>query len=385
MGLKERTEGSVLFGAISFDPRPAEPEFPAESASLRRARRPARFAPSRYFRIARHGETWWLVTPEGRPFYSIGIAPPRFEKEARGRAYLAAARDLGFNSLAAWHDLAAYADLNEKLRAEGAEPIPQFYALQTRTNEQAGYDVVRDASGAPPGVPAAKAAARGGFNHALPDPYDPRKPEPTLCAGPMYEDFRAFSRELLRRYNRILLETIRREDPGRLVFTNRFMLSQIGSVIENLDLYADYDAVAVNLYPANLSFGLAPHEVAALRLIHERSGKPLLIGEWSVPARDSGLYDNPARLDWSWPQTVPTQRDRARQAARVEADFYNLPFLIGAHFFIWSDFDSRCDRPTAAFSRPRGNRGRSCKLRSRQSVEGSRGFSRLPDRMPSRS
>ena len=167
-----------------------------------------------------------------------------------------------------------------------------------------------------------------------------RRPEPALCAGPMHEDFRAFSRELLRRYHEILLRTIREEDPGRLAFTNRFMLGDVGSLTENLDLCRGYDAIAVNLYPANNSFGLAEHELAVLRLVHEKSGKPLLLGEWSVPARDSGLYNNPQKLDWSWPQTVATQRDRANQAARVQADFYNLPFMLGAHFFIWRDFDS---------------------------------------------
>ncbi len=420
VGLTERTEGSVLFGGLSFDPTPSEPVFPSGPPPLKRAAPPARFAPGKYFRIERQGDTWWLVTPEGKPFYSLGIAPPSFKDDARGRQYVAAARALGFNSLSAWHDLKAYAALNDQLMAEGAPALPQFYALQTRTGENAGYDTVMDAAGAAPGTPAAQAAARGGFNHALPDPFDPRwetalraqvrsmaaavkdkpyflawfadnereqrdlyryvwsphasvafraslerkyssiaalnkvwgarfasfddlaarKPEPALSAGPMYQDFRAFSRELLRRYNDILLRTIRQEDPGRLVFTNRFMLGGIGSLVENLDLCGGYDAVAVNLYPSNNSFGLAPHELAVLRLVHEKSGKPLLLGEWSVPARDSGLYNNPERLDWSWPQTVATQRDRANQAARVQADFYNLPFMLGAHFFIWSDFDS---------------------------------------------
>jgi hypothetical protein len=420
VGLTEQTEGSVLFGGLAFDPTPSEPAFPSGAPPLKRAAAPARFAPGKYFRIERQGNTWWLVTPQGKPFYSVGIAPPGFKEEGQGREYLVAARSLGFNSLSGWHDVRGYAALNDKLAAEGGTPMPQFYALQTRTGENAGFDTVMDAGGAAPGTPAAQAAARGGFNHALPDPYDPRwegalrgqvrqmaaivkdkpyflawfadnerelrdlyryvwsphaaaafrallekryaniaalnkswgasfasfddlaarRPEPALGAGPMYQDFHAFSRELLRRYNDILLRTIREEDPGRLVFTNRFMLGNLRSLVENLDLCDGYDAIAVNLYPANNSLGLAPHELAALRLIHEKSGKPLLLGEWSVPARDSGLYDNPQRLDWSWPQTVATQRDRGNQTARVQADFYNLPFMLGAHFFIWRDFDS---------------------------------------------
>jgi len=37
---------------------------------------------------------------------------------------------------------------------------------------------------------------------------------------------------------------------------------------------------------------------------------------------------------------VPTQAIRARQAARVTADFFDEPYLVGAHWFIYGDFDS---------------------------------------------
>ena len=37
---------------------------------------------------------------------------------------------------------------------------------------------------------------------------------------------------------------------------------------------------------------------------------------------------------------VETQTQRARQAACVALDFYNMPFVVGAHWFIWSDIDS---------------------------------------------
>lgn len=75
-------------------------------------------------------------------------------------------------------------------------------------------------------------------------------------------------------------------------------------------------------------------------MVHQRTGKPIIIGEWSIPAVDSGLYDNPAKLDWSWSAVVATQEERARQAGRVTIDFYNLPFVVGAHWFTWRDFDS---------------------------------------------
>jgi hypothetical protein len=167
------------------------------------------------------------------------------------------------------------------------------------------------------------------------------KPEPDVIDGAMYEDFRLFSREILRKFNDTIVRIIHEEDPGRLVFTNRFMIHEIRDVIDNLDLYSGFDGIAVNIYPSNDVWGLDPGEREYLTLLHERTGKPLIITEWSVPARDSGLYDNPANLDWSFPQTLATQQQRARQAATILAEFYNMPFVVGAHWFSWTDFDTK--------------------------------------------
>lgn len=167
------------------------------------------------------------------------------------------------------------------------------------------------------------------------------KPEPLVSQGAMYEDFRLFSREILLKFNDTMLRIIHEEDPGRLVFTNRFMIHEVRDVIDNLDMYKGFDGIAVNIYPSNDVWGLDPSEREYLTLLHERTGKPLLITEWSVPARDSGLYDDPAHLDWSFPQTVATQQQRARQASAILAQFYDMPFVVGAHWFSWTDFDTK--------------------------------------------
>ena len=95
------------------------------------------------------------------------------------------------------------------------------------------------------------------------------------------------------------------------------------------------------MYPSNRHPGPDPQGMELLRLIHARTGRPLIIGEWSVPSQDSGLYERrKAALDWSWKQVVPTQRIRAQQAAHITAGYYSLPFMVGAHWFTWRDFDS---------------------------------------------
>ena len=165
-----------------------------------------------------------------------------------------------------------------------------------------------------------------------------KKPEPEVIEGVKYEDFNAFSRYVLKTFNQKILAIIHEEDPGRLVFTNRFMIHEVRGVFDNLDLYEGFDGVAVNIYPSNDVWGLDFAEKQYMELIHEKTGLPLMICEWSMPARDSGLYDNPDKLDWSYPQLMRTQTERARQAARVSADFYNMPFMVGAHWFSWGDF-----------------------------------------------
>jgi len=180
------------------------------------------------------------------------------------------------------------------------------------------------------------------------------KPVALAREGTLYGDCLAFSREIVRRYVDSAVAAIREADPGGLVLTNRFMMGGIADTLLYLDLYAACDVVAVNLYPANRSPGLSGDELAILGEIHRRTGKPILIGEWSVPALDSGLYDNPAKLDWSWPEAVETQADRAGQAALVTAGFYNVPYVIGAHWFTWRDFDSPKRRANRGLIRASG-------------------------------
>jgi hypothetical protein len=190
--------------------------------------------------------------------------------------------------------------------------------------------------------------AAWGADYASFDALIEAKPDPIVPQGAMYEDFLAFEQLVVKSYIDITVGSIRAEDPDSLIFSNRFMLGDQGAWARVHDLYKAYDGIAINIYPRNRSAGLSEDERDVLRAVHEQTGKPIIIGEWSVPAVDSGLYDNPEMIDWSWPQTVPTQEERARQAALVTIDFYNLPFIVGAHWFTWGDFDNE---------RRRANRG----------------------------
>lgn len=413
-GLSEKTDGRVEFRNLRVSRNYRPPEYPAEP-QLTRPAAPMRVREGPYVRVENHNNAWWLITPSGEPFFSIGTLTGSGNEEK----IFEILQKLGFNSVAGSHNVQRWAAFNEAQSKAGKPIIYQFRTLETRVGDE--YDTLVNAAGENPGRPQAQAAAIGGFNHAFPDPYDPRwqesfrkrvraiaelvrgktyfaawfvdnerehrdihryvwsrhcsaefrrflqekyggkiaalnrawgsnyasfddlmakKPDPVVRHGPMYEDFRLFSREIIRTFNLITVQIIRDEDPRRLIFSNRFMLGEPRDTLENLDLYREFDAIAVNIYPSNIAAGLDEAEKQMLIQIHELSGKPIIIGEWSVPALDSGLYNNPNRLDWSYPQTVATQTQRARQAAKILADLYNLPFVIGAHWFTWKDYDS---------------------------------------------
>ena len=414
-GLSDKTAGRVDFAKLTIGKGTAPLTFPSEPVAVTRPSPTTVFAGGGVFRLASEGETSWLVTPAGRPFYSIATVGPSGRSGdlpvRAGDEWAAYLRTLGFNSLAGWTRVSYWSSVNTALEKAGAEPLPLFVAVESNSFT-AAFDRLVDAQG-----------NTGMAGHTFPDPFDPAfeaayraevlslygylggkrwfagwfadneldhadlarqvysphcaaalkdflvlrygsigalnlawqtsyssfdsliaaRPDPLIPIGAMAEDYRLFAREVVSRYIETTIRVIRAIDPGRLIFSNRFMASGMSGTSALLDLYAAYDGIAVNLYPQNQRPGLSENEKAHLQHFHDQTGKPVLVTEWSVPAIDSGLYDAPPNgLDWSWNQAIGTQADRGRQAAALTVDFYNLPFLVGAHWFTWNDM--RADR-----------------------------------------
>jgi len=411
LGLTEKCEGTVWFAGVTHAPGAVPLEFPEREPALTRPAPPVSFARGKYFRLEQSGGAWWLVRPDGKPFYSTGTDIYSVPRDRAGREKtlrtLADLRRAGFNSLGGWSSVSSWTPLLDEMMGHGQTPPALFRSLQAGTMK-AEFDCL---------------AAPGGKStpteHGFADPFDPRyeqalrnrarddarhvkdkpwfaawfadneirfedlhrrvasphcakallaflrhkydgdiermnaawgtrftsfddlavrRPDPILRHGPIYEDFRAFSREIVKKHVEVTLRVIREEDPGRLVFSQRFMLSGLCEALDHMDLFAAYDGIAVNMYPCNQRPGLSEAERAVLRLVHEKTGKLILLTEWSVPALDSGLYRDPDKLDWSWEQVVTDQTERAAQAAHVAADHYNLPFVVGSHWFTLRDF-----------------------------------------------
>jgi hypothetical protein len=171
------------------------------------------------------------------------------------------------------------------------------------------------------------------------------KPSPVEWDDPLYPDFIAFERIMLREYIDYTYDMVRNLDPDHLIISNRLNLDPMMSLYRTIDLWSKYDIVCVNIYPENLFLGFSKGELEIMDWIHEKTGRPVIIGEWSIPAMDSGLYgldEDPLNrpLDWSWPQTVKDQRERAKIYRTCMMQLASRPYILGAAWFKVFDVDS---------------------------------------------
>ena len=154
-------------------------------------------------------------------------------------------------------------------------------------------------------------------------------------------DKAAFLALVAERYYSTLCAAIRKADPNHLILGNRFAGIDIPPVIVEA-CGRHCDVVSLNVYP---HVDLATGEIFtnhpehggrpladALRAFHGAAQRPLLLTEWSFPARDSGLpctYGAGQRFD--------TQTERVRASEVLLRTVFSLPFMLGHDFFMWQD------------------------------------------------
>ena len=172
------------------------------------------------------------------------------------------------------------------------------------------------------------------------------KPEPVNWDDPVWVDFAAFERHMVGEYINYTCDLVRELDPNHLVISNRINLNPMPDLYRTIDLWGKYDIVCMNIYPDNNTIGFNSGELAIMKRLYEGTGRPVLIGEWSVPSVDSGLYGFgkdrfDRQLDWSWPQVVRTQEERGEVYEACMKQLASLDFMLGAGWFITFDIDSQ--------------------------------------------
>jgi len=135
-----------------------------------------------------------------------------------------------------------------------------------------------------------------------------------------------FLRKFAERYFSVATSAVRRHDPNHLVLGVRFAGLPPREVLEVAGRYVD--VVSVNFYTWR------PHEppVEPLRLVYEVTKRPVMVTEFSYKAMDSGLPNTKGAGE-----PVQTQRERAYLAARYALKVIELPFVVGYHWFQYTD------------------------------------------------
>ncbi len=133
------------------------------------------------------------------------------------------------------------------------------------------------------------------------------------------EDFKNFTGQLVDKYVGIVCREVRKVDPNHLNLGMRY------AFISSDLLYRagqDFDVFSINSYTAP---GPSP-----TKEIYEKTGKPVMIGEFHFGAIDRGLPSTGLRA-------VASTSDRGKAYRCYIEDGFSRPELIGIHYFQWMD------------------------------------------------
>lgn len=344
------------------------PVAPAEAG----ARRPGGalvFQATGFFHTDREGGRWWLVTPDGRPFYANGIdhvSPAPDVDIQTGRCPYCEAIAAGYPDLDAW----ASATVG-RLQSWGFNTLgawSDYDLLRTMP-----YTVLLDMAGGDDWFApafAARAAAIAASTVA------PRRDDPNLVGwyldselrwGPdwrkqtqMLDDYLAlpagtpgrlvaeryagdperFLRVLATRYFRVTTAAIRAQDPNHLILGTK-MVTQVTPRVVLRTARRYLDVLTVDDYTLSpglddlidATWGPFVRRTPSLSEYYRYTRLPIMVAEYSFRAADAGVPN-------SWPPIFPilaTQQERADAYAAYIEPLHQAPWIVGDFWFEYTD------------------------------------------------
>lgn len=132
-----------------------------------------------------------------------------------------------------------------------------------------------------------------------------------------------FLRIIAHEYFRQCHEVIKTHDLNHLILGCRFAGYAPRPVVEAMGEFVD--VVSFQWYGFEVPFKV-------LDELHQITGKPVMLTEFSFKAMDSGLPNTRGAG-----KPVPTQKDRADYFERFVTALIKLPYTVGYHWFQWSD------------------------------------------------
>lgn len=286
-----------------------------------------------FFQVKKHDGAWWFVDPSGKPFYSVGVNycrgvgmdwPPRtqaeyrktwLEQEPLSRKMSLKYKQWNFNTCGSvggnWNGrfpatpvfrCLQYAD---SLAKKGQVPYSKKYKF---------VDVF------------SPEFARA-CDHWAQIVIKPEADNPMIIGWfidnefhlPQDEDFQ-------KKFYEVVIAAIRKYDKNHLLLGTRFETPNRSDLdIRMVGRYCD--VLSVNYYDY-------PHNRAALKRLHDVSGgRPLLIGEFTAAAKENGVTNGKYWIGGLFKD----QNDRAKGYERYASEIAELPYFIGAHFFMFTD------------------------------------------------
>ena len=329
----------------------------------------APFTATGFFHTAWRAGRWWLVTPDGQPFYSTGIdhvsASPDVDRTTGVCPYcVTVAKDYpsiaawdqatvtrlegwGFNTLGPWSDTALDSKMPYTVLLSMASGN-DWFAPSFVTNAQAvaasqvapladdpnliGWYTDSELSWGP-GLQGSQSLLDQYL--ALPAGSPGRAVAETYVGNPS-----GFTYALATRYFSVTTAAIRAVDPHHLILGVKAIAQLIPpQVLEAARPYVDVFSVddyavlpVVTSYVTSHWPGYLPVE-PDLANIEAIVGKPLIVAEYSFRAADSGVPN-------TWPPIYPTLATQGQRAARYAAFAQHLraaPWMVGDDWFEYVD------------------------------------------------
>jgi hypothetical protein len=365
-----RRRGAVLLLAATLAAGSVAPSAAgAATPPVARAADQVVFKATGFFHTQRKGRTWWLVTPDGHPFYANGIdhvsANPDVDQhtgrcpycdaiaaeypdlDAWASATVARLESWGFNTLGAWSDADLLKtmpytvlldmaggndwfspDFAARCAAIAAHDVaprrddPNLVGWYTDSELRWGPDwrassqLLDDYLALPPGSPGRRVADR--------------------FAG--HPD--RFLRALAMRYFSVTSKAIRAADPNHLILGSK-MITQLTPRLllraarRYIDVFTfdDYTLLPGLDAAIQATWGPFPPRTPDFAEFYRETRKPIMIAEYSFRAADAGVPN-------SWPPIFPiyaTQQDRTDAYAAYVDQLHRAPWIVGDFWFEYTD------------------------------------------------
>ena len=298
--------------------------------------------PTGFFRVAQVQGRWWLITPDGRGFLSVGVNHVDYSEDRSSEAVRFVTghlRDWGFNTIGWSQELLSEFGSGPAIHSPGWGPeqyaearMPYTHLLRFTDIEwyvDAEFpDVFGDGFAAHCDRVARETCAQLRNDPLLVGYFYSDAPNWPLWAQRVGRDRIA---EIARHYYEVIGASIRRYDPNHLLLGDRYKADRSipldgrrvsGVLPEVLEAAAEsIDILSLEYYRPGGSFD------EDLDRWHRLTGKPILLADSAYLAPTDMLHPSPDS-----PSFVPDQRARGEAYKRFAREAYSKPTVVGWHW-----------------------------------------------------